>query len=553
MIFKKILFSNFFVLLILTGLVLLVFGKSITFQYVGLDEESIIDDRITYLRDLSNIPETFLHNFNYPASKNFNFYRPVFTISLMTSAVIGENEAWIYNLTNLIIHILASFSLYLLFIKLKTRKEIAFFLALLFSVHPLVTATISWIPGRNDSLLGLFSILTFLFFIYFLEKKKKIYLIIHILFFSLALFTKENAVALIPICYYFYFISKDKKDPFLLKLPIILWGTVTAIWFALRYFALSEINAAGIPIESFFRNFPGLLIYIYKLVIPFQMTVMPTIDHLNILLGLLVSGLIIGLWFYSKETRRKLNIGLIWILFFSLSSLLSYEVPQRMAFFEHRGYMVLIGFFIFISQLKFMNEAKRMRYVISVLIFLIFIFSAVSFVYSESYKNGMNFWTKAVKDTPELARTHKGLGYEYYNKGLYVESERELKKAIEIYPQEPRAHKFLGNLYYDQNRDEEALDAYFTELKINREEQLLIYKVAWLYARNGNFIDAEKYFLLMLELYKDHIPSHQDLVVLYFERGDLEKSKYHLQELVKRKAEFNSEVKRINNIYESDQ
>ena len=52
------------------------------------------------------------------------------------------------------------------FLSLRFSRRV-FFISLLFSVHPLFTDAIAWIPGRGDLLSGLFCLASFLSFIYY--------------------------------------------------------------------------------------------------------------------------------------------------------------------------------------------------------------------------------------------------------------------------------------------------------------------------------------------------------------------------------------------------
>jgi protein O-mannosyl-transferase len=93
------------------------------------------------------------------------YYRPMMTISLILDAQIGGASPFIYHFTDIVIHLLASCLLFLFFKKLNYRKDLSFFFALIFAIHPVLSQAVGWIPGRNDTLLTVFILLAFIAFI----------------------------------------------------------------------------------------------------------------------------------------------------------------------------------------------------------------------------------------------------------------------------------------------------------------------------------------------------------------------------------------------------
>ena len=59
----------------------------------------------------------------------------------------------VYHVTNLIIHIIGSILVLITLIKLRIPYLLSFILALLFTVHPILTPAVSWISGRNDAMI----------------------------------------------------------------------------------------------------------------------------------------------------------------------------------------------------------------------------------------------------------------------------------------------------------------------------------------------------------------------------------------------------------------
>jgi hypothetical protein len=192
-------------LIILTLIVFAVYGKSLLFDFTYLDDDILILDKQEYLK-ISNI-KNILTDTVFAQGQD-KFCRPLLNVSFLIEKYLYGVNPWGYHLTNIIIHILTVFSIFLL-LSLKYDKKKVFLLSILFACHPAITQAVVWIPGRNDSLLALFTILSFYFFVKYFDNKKKEYILFHLLFFVFALLIKETAI-IVPLFYIIYILSKKQ-------------------------------------------------------------------------------------------------------------------------------------------------------------------------------------------------------------------------------------------------------------------------------------------------------------------------------------------------------
>ena len=77
--------------------------------------------------------------------------------------------------------------------KLETGAFTACILALLFAAHPAAASAVSWVPGRNDPLLALFVLSSFIFFEDYRRTGELKSLFKYSLLFAAAMFTKESS------------------------------------------------------------------------------------------------------------------------------------------------------------------------------------------------------------------------------------------------------------------------------------------------------------------------------------------------------------------------
>ena len=147
---------NLSVFLILTIVAFSLYGKTIFFDWSYLDDDVLILDRLDYLK-FSNIKNIFCDTVFSQGGQD-KFCRPLLNISFTLDNFVYNTKPFGYHLTNILIHLFTSFLMFFLLSKYYDKQK-TFLIVLLFVVHPSITQAVAWVPGRNDSLLALFSVL----------------------------------------------------------------------------------------------------------------------------------------------------------------------------------------------------------------------------------------------------------------------------------------------------------------------------------------------------------------------------------------------------------
>jgi predicted membrane-bound mannosyltransferase len=215
------------------------------------------------------------------------------------------------------LHLLSVFSVFLLF-TLKYDKKKTFILCLLFACHPAIVQAVAWIPGRNDSLLALFIILSFYFFIKYTENAKSGYLFGYLFCFVLALLTKETAIVL-PF-FYFLFLLYKKRNVKQIVVSIIILSLIILIYFFYRKYVLSGQYIA--TFKEMFTNFYKALLpatpkYIANIFFPIKLSVFPAMLKVNYLLCTASFLSFVLLFIKLKLYDLKIFLlGIFWFFFF---------------------------------------------------------------------------------------------------------------------------------------------------------------------------------------------------------------------------------------------
>ena len=581
--------SNKWVVFCLLVLVIFsVFGRTIWFDYVQLDEGVVLVNNQFFISKIANIFEVFKHDINYPSAVA-PYYRPIFTLSFMLNSqfdrlMTGQisSNPLSYHFGNLLLHIAAVFLIFGLLRELGVQRSpssrsdlesskrsdlIPLLGALIFAVHPAVTPVVAWVPGRIEAILTAFIILSFICFIRFLRTADWRYLIGFLSSFAVALLTKEVAVALLPVLFFYYLTRRKEKGGELMTTLASGLGAILVAWFFVRK---NIIAAASITDLSFsemlavwWSNSSAIFLYLGKTLLPFDLTVLPVLESSTLVYGFAALAVIAGLVLcllksdFNKPKSDFGMLGLVWFIVFLAPSLVSYNSPENMVFFEHRLYLPMIGILMFFSsivgnyELRITNLGLRKRInFISVFAALVF-FGVLSFNYSGFYRDKTVFWQKAVADSPQSFQAHNGLATAYLTDGKDEEAMAEFTKTLEINPQVKRVHLLLGLYYLDQNQYDKAKTELEKEIEIDPQQFVAYHGLGRIYAQSKNLKEAEKNFLKTLELNRDYVLARQDLVVLYFSQNKHPQAIANLKELLKiqRPEAMHPQILKIVEIY----
>ncbi len=551
--------------LIIILLPVVCFGKTIFFEFLNYDDQLFIVENAKLIGDFSNVSKVFaagIWSFIHFVS-SYDYYRPLLILSMMLDAQIGGTSPVIYHVSNLVYHIVACLLVFTLLIKLRIEKKSSLILTLLFVVHPIVTQAIAWIPGRNDTLLTVFILASFINFIKYLDSEKVFFLILHFLFFFLGLLTKETAVLLPIICVlYSSFILQKRISSGHTLINVMMWILLSIIYFYLRAEAIGKTENE-ITFQMLFQTIsyrlPVIVQYIGKIILPVNLSVKPLQQDTGYLPGILAIIIIMILLFLSKEKNyKRILFGLIWFILF-LAPVLSLPKIFNDNIFEHRVYLPFIGILILLNEsILFKNKffAERNGLIISTIIIILFFF--ISFNHTKYFKTAFVFWQNAALNSPNDSEAQLNFSSQYFNMGDKKSAEIYIQKALTLNSEMKRANAGLGAIYADRGEFAKAEKYYKAEIKLgshyiedfkglggvlmnlkNDSDAILCFEKAllldstdnsvnsnlgFLYFNHQNYDAAKKIWERMIILYPTQLHFHESLAILYSRKGDFEKA-----------------------------
>lgn len=455
---------GYFPLLIISLISFLVYVRTLWYDFSPMDERWLIFSQQERLSHFSNFPDLFKD------SLMGMYYRPLCIGSFMLDMVLGDGSAFVFHLSNILLHVLCCVLLFRFFIQLNISKSIAFFSALIFAVHPMNVHAVAWVPGRNDTLLCLFSLLSCLLLLKYIRNNKIIYLFLHVVVFALALFTKENAIVLPAIFFLLWFIfGKEKKIRDIIPAAIV-WLAIGIAWFFIRKNVIDYLPgvASGSFLNSILNFLKAFTIYIGKVFVPIQQSVMPVLRDMSVLPFLIVSISVIAVILkFGLRNKKTALFGLTWFVVFLIIPVWVGSTDTNGDQYEHRVYIPLIGALIFLSNL---NISIRPIVARRLALLIILIFAAKTVVRSSVYKDKYSFAEAGTIESPSVHFFHDMLGFKYYEQKKYQSAIVSYSEAIRLDPTRMEYYNHRGNAYFDSKNYKLALVDFNKTLQVKGDE-----------------------------------------------------------------------------------
>jgi tetratricopeptide (TPR) repeat protein len=447
------------ILIIITGFAL--YSHSFNFPLENLDEPVIITANLPFISNFSNVGAALMRDaFFSPHGKEF--YRPFQNLSYMIDAQIGGPKPSGFRFMTIFLHCLTCCVLYFFLRSLKFDIFVSGFFALAYTAHPLFTHVALWIPSRGDILLALFGMLTFIFFLRYLQTQTRTYLILHVASFFCAVYSKETSVLFPVVFLAYFFIVPPKRKPSVLIAPLSADIAVILSYILLRFSVVkTAVGGQIFGLDPLFSNLASIPEFIAKYFLPINnLSPLATYTAETTFIGLALIGLIFLAIVWLK--RRGLAIEqmlffLLWFLVFLIPGMMYRHELSTKAYdyLEHRSYLPLIGIVVITSTLIAAIPWKRYLIAAGVLYFGWFAYSAYS--RSFDYRDVIAFYDAVLKTDPMNSLSYNDRAIAKSRRGDLQGAMNDYSASIRTAPEYVKPINNRGNLYYKMNKFDSAL------------------------------------------------------------------------------------------------
>lgn len=408
--------------------------------------------------------------------------RPVVNLSLALNYAVGGLEVRGYHTANLAIHLLAGLALFgvvrrtLALTGESAATSLALVAALLWTLHPLQTESVTAVIQRTESLMGLFYLSTLYGFIRAVaDPGGRGWQVFSVVACLLGMGTKEVMVSapLLVLLYDRTFVAGTFRSAWQQRRGY--YAALAATWLLLGWLVASSGGARGgaagtasglTPWTYALTQCEAIGLYLKltlwpdPLVLDYGTTVVT--DPRQVLpQALLVLALVAGT---VTALRRRPAWGFLGAWFLAILAPSSSFLPlvtQTIA--EHRMYLPLAAVVVagVLAAHRWLGRAAVLAGLV-----LAVGFGSLTVLRNQDYRTAISIWEANVRNAPANARGHSNLGLALGAAGRTDEAMVELREAIRLQADLPFAHYNLGLILSRLNRDAEALPLFEEELRL---------------------------------------------------------------------------------------
>lgn len=492
------------------------------FDFNFLDDNALIIDRQHLLRDPAYLWQAFREDaFRSPGAKFY--YRPLLTLSFCWDAWWGGARPFAYRLSNLLLHLACGGLFFRLLLRLQAARGWAWFAAAVFIAHPAFALMPGLLSARNDSLLGLWLIPSFLAFLRYQEARKPAWALVHLGLWGLCLLTKETG-AILPLLCLTYGRLNNQPAP---RAVLIGWVLIGLPWLWIRNSVLGAgAGQAEEVLSTLPSNLPAFMGFLGRAFIPLNLSTYPLMDPAKLWVGVLAASILVVLFYKTEGPARRLAVfGWIWFALLMLPALAKpRDLWSRHDILESRLYLPFMGLGIALSGVDWVRLSGLSRQALGAAGFsVVALFSWLSFAQSAHYRDRLTFWKNATETSPESAFAGNNLGAMFFLDGNLAQAESEWRRTLKVNPHERLAHGNLGLVLMRRQAWEEAEQELLIEQRLNPRYDHVHFNLGLLYYSRGRPAEGLRLWEKTLELNPDYADAYAQILVHYYNARDIRK------------------------------
>lgn len=401
--------------------------------------------------------------------------RPLVNFSFALNYVFFNDSLWSYHLLNNLIHILATLSLFGCIRRTFVHSNLpqyyhdssiylAFLCSLLWAIHPLHTAAVTYLSQRMESLMGMFFLISFFAAIRGWEQNKIKWHFIAVFACILGVGCKE-VIAVLPLLVLSYDMIFNKRNfcSTLRQSPLLYGGYALALGLLALLLSRGGIIASG-ALSQNRTIFDYLLIqtkvlmhYLWLIVYPMDMS----FDYLFSDVSIVEAAapgvfLLLCLVFTFFGVRKRILLAYPVLFFFLTLAPTSSFLPMMFEACVYRLYLPLAGALVLIIVVVYEGMRLLVRYVpLRSVNFLVFVLSLLVIIYLATgtvlrnleHQHPLLLWTDTLAKQPRNYRAAGWVAWTLLELNRPQEAIPYYKKVLSLQPDHFKANFWLGKIY----------------------------------------------------------------------------------------------------------
>ena len=187
---------------------------------------------------------------------------------------------------------------------------------------------------------------------------------------------------------------------------------------------------------------------------------LPTISSLLFLTVILTGAIRI----FSKY--RMISFSILWFFITLLPE--SSFIPIKDVIFEHRCYLPMMGYSIFlVCGVYYIFEKKNISFAVTILLAIVSLYSVLTYSRNLVWRDELSLWSEAVRKAPDKARPYLNRGSANSERGDLDKAISDYSRALELDPGYEEAYDGLGTAYYRKGDLDRAFSNYNKAISVN--------------------------------------------------------------------------------------
>jgi tetratricopeptide (TPR) repeat protein len=393
--------------------------------------------------------------------------RPLLNLSLALNQAVSGAQVWSYHALNLLIHLAAALVLFGLVRRTLQRigwagaQGAALAAALLWTLHPVQTESVTYVIQRAESLMGLCYLLTLYGLARYAGEGGKAWAGLCLAACFLGMAAKEVMVTapFIVLLYDRAFFAGSFREAWRRRAGLYLG--LAASWLVLLFLLVrmggSRAGTIGFGVavpwwRYALTQFPAVAHYLRLSVWPYPLVldygaawvrspgeVLPFVP--------VVAALVAGTLYALVRFPRAGFLGCWFLVILAPTSSVIPGIRQTIA--EHRMYLplaaVLVALVLAVQRLLAWAWPRRAGPAgFALCMMAAAAAGAATFARNRDYRSSLTIWTDTVRRRPDNAYAHYNLGFALADAGRFPEAVREDRTAVQLDPTLAEGHEALG-------------------------------------------------------------------------------------------------------------
>src|SRR5437016_5120177 len=462
----------------LTAIIWIVFGQTLTHDFVNFDDDRYVYENSEVNRGLTldGLKWVLTHS-------HASLWHPLTTLSHMADCQIFGLKPGGHHFANVVLHNIAAVLLFLVFRAMTGSSWRCAFVAAIFAIHPMRVESVAWIAERKDVLSGVFFMLTLGAYVRYARVPSLSRYVTMSILLACGLMSKATfvTVPLVLLLLDYWPLGRSQKSEvrgqrseiqiwlslIAEKIPLLALATAASV---ATVFAQTVTMASleQLPLLPRLKNAAvSVIAYLGQTFWPTHLAVFYPHPHdqLSIWVVLACVALIVVLTLlaiFFRQKRPYVFVGWFWCLILLAPVLGIVQVglqarADRFTYLPHIGITMLVTW----ACADLTQQWRHPRIVlISMATFTLAASTVVAYQQTTFWRNSISLWEHALAVTPDNQTAHQNLAAALWSKGRTAEANKHSRAAaiaharttLKDYPFDVATHNDLGVLLV-QNGD----------------------------------------------------------------------------------------------------